>query len=472
MKENITAPHNTSIAKQKELIAKQKEFFNSGETKSYSFRKQQLQKLNQIVSTNELAILEALKKDLGKPHFEGYTSEVGFIYEEIKTTLKHLSSWMKPKSVGTPLAHFPSKSSIHSEPKGVTLIIGPWNYPFQLLLAPAVAAISAGNTCILKPSEETPHTAVLVEEIISQNFDESFLALVQGEGRIVVPEMIENNRFDHIFFTGSVPVGRIVAQLAAPHLTPVTLELGGKSPGIIDKTANLEVAARRIVFGKWLNAGQTCVAPDYLLIHKTIKAKFLDELKAAIIQSYGVSPLEEDDLAFIINQKRYETLKGYLKEGDLLYGGGYNDETRKIEPTLISGLTFDDKLLQDEIFGPILPILTYETVEEVKEIVSKNPYPLSFYVFTKDKHVEKELIHGIQFGGGAINNAIVHLANPELPFGGIGTSGFGNYHGKAGFDAFSHQKSILKSGTWFDLKQKYPPYSKLSMKLARFFMRK
>ena len=462
---------NTSIAQQLSIFTAQKEFFATQKTYDYNFRKAQLVKLKQMIQQNEKAIMQALADDFGKPEVESYMTEVGFLYEEISYTLKHLKSWMRPKKVSTGLMHFPSSSKVMYEAKGVTLIIGPWNYPFQLLLAPVIAAISAGNTCIIKPPEETLHISHLVEKLISENFDPSFLAVVMGKGKVVVSQLMENNRFDHVFFTGSVPVGRIIAQLAAPNLVPVTLELGGKSPAVIDKKANLKISARRIAFGKLMNAGQTCVAPDYLIVHETVKHEFLDELRAIIMEFYGISPTESADYTQIVNQKRYETLKGFLKEGKIVFGGAFDYEKRKIEPTLSEEITEDDQLFHEEVFGPILPIFSYSNDEEALQLIRKNPDPLAFYIFTEDKKTEDFYLKNVRFGGGAVNNTVLHLANPELPFGGIGNSGSGNYHGKAGFLAFSHEKSILRSGTWFDLRKKYPPFDKTSMKIIRFFMR-
>jgi aldehyde dehydrogenase (NAD+) len=462
---------NTPVEHQKVIFEKQKAFFESHQTKPYEFRKAQLEKLKALIKRYEQKIFKALADDFGKPELESYVTEVGFMYEEIGFYLKNLKSWMKPKKVGTPFIHFPSSSKVLYEPKGVTLVVGPWNYPFQLLLAPVVAAIAAGNTCMIKPPEETPHTSALVQKMIAEEFSEEFIAVIMGEGKVVVPELMENLTFNHVFFTGSVPVGKIIAQMAAPKLVPTTLELGGKSPAIIDKSANLEVSARRVIFGKMINAGQTCVAPDYLLVHESIKAEFVDELKSCIMQFYGISPLESKDLAQIVNEKRYNTLKGFLKEGNIIFGGAFDDDQRKIEPTLVEGVTEKDQLFQDEIFGPILPIFTYKTDDEAIAFIAKNPNPLALYLFTESKKAHKTFIDKIPFGGGAINNSVLHLSNPELPFGGIGDSGQGNYHGKAGFLTFSHQKSILKSGTWFDLKQKYPPFNDLGLKIIKMFMK-
>ena len=461
---------NTSIEKQQSIFRSQQRFFNSQQTKPLKFRKEQLQKLKNAIRSQEEAITTALEQDFGKHPFETFVTEIGQVYEEIDYALKHISQWMRPKIVESPLLAFPSSSRVLYQPKGVCLIIGPWNYPFNLIFAPVVAAISAGNTCIIKPPEETPHISQLIEKIISDNFDEGFMAVVMGEGKTVVPQMMENLHFNHVFFTGSVPVGRIIAKMAADKLVPVTLELGGKSPCVVDKSAKLTVAAKRIAFAKWVNAGQTCVAPDYLLVHESIENTFLNELKNVITSFYGKEPMESDDFAQIVNEKRYETLKGFLSEGEIIFGGAFDDQKRKIEPTLIKDVSAEDKLLTEEIFGPILPIITYSTDEEAMDKIAKNPNPLALYIFTDNKAVSDKFIQQVPFGGGCINNGLLHLANPELPFGGIGTSGQGNYHGKAGFLGFSHEKSILKSATWFDLNKKYPPYGNFILKVVKAIM--
>ncbi len=464
-------PEATATDSLERIYKAQQLYFERGETRAYRFRKQQLQKLKTIIKQHESEIHSALRNDFDKPEFESYVSEVGFVYEEINHVLKRLDYWMKPKKVSTPWVHFPSYSKVVYEPKGVALIIGPWNYPFQLLISPLVAAIAAGNTVVLKPSELTPHTALLIEKMISENFPEEYLAVVQGEGHKVVPALMNNFRFDHIFFTGSVPVGRKIAEMAAPKLVPTTLELGGKSPAVVDASANLKVAARRIAFGKWINAGQTCVAPDYLLVHESIKAEFVRELQKTVGEFYGSNALENRDYASIINQGRYTALKAYLTEGQIIFGGKTDDEKLRIEPTLIEGVKMSDKLMQEEIFGPILPLLEYAKPEEAVNMIKENPFPLSLYLFTKDSRIEKTFMENIRFGGGAVNNTVVHLSNPNLPFGGIGTSGYGNYHGKYGFKVFSYEKAIMKTGTWFDLKPKYPPYSSRSMRLVKLFMK-
>lgn len=462
---------NTSEEKQQELFKLQQSFFQSQKTKPYKFRKSQLRKLKSVIKEREEQILSALRKDFGKHPFETYVTEIGQVYEEINYALKNLSQWMRPKKVGTPLLYFPSTSKIYYQPKGVCLIIGPWNYPFNLLLSPIVAAIAAGNCCMIKPPEETPATSKLIEHMITENFEPGFLSVVMGEGKTVVPQLMNNYRFDHVFFTGSVPVGKIIAKMAAEKLVTTTLELGGKSPCIVDKSASLETAAKRIAFSKMVNAGQTCVAPDYLLVHEEIEEDFLDELRAALMTFYGsLSPTESEALAQIINQKRYDTLKEYLKEGKRIFGGSFDDEKRKIAPTLITDIKESDRLFKDEIFGPILPVFTYKTDEEAIALIEKNPNPLALYVYANNKKVYNKFVQQIAFGGGCINNGLVHLGNPELPFGGVGDSGQGNYHGKAGFMAFTHEKSILKTATWFDLSKKYPPYGNFIMKLVKKLM--
>ncbi|MFT6035030.1 MAG: aldehyde dehydrogenase (NAD+) [Marivirga sp.] len=460
------------MEKQLEIFNKQKAFFASQQSKAYSFRKAQLKKLKKIIQDNEEAIIKALRQDFGKHPFESYVSEIGVVYEEINIALKYLSQWMRPRRVGTSLLHFPSSSKVYYQPKGVCLIIGPWNYPFNLLMSPLVASLAAGNTCMLKPPEETTRVSGLVQELIGKHFEEEYVAVVTGEGKVVVPQLMENLHFDHVFFTGSVAVGKIIAKMAAEKLVTTTLELGGKSPCVVDKSASLEVAAYRIAFSKMVNAGQTCVAPDYLLIHESIEEEFLDELKAALMTFYGsLAPTESKYLAQIINQKRYDTLKGYLQEGKRIFGGTFDDKTRKIAPAMITNITEDDRLFHEEIFGPIFAVFIYKTDEEALEIISKNPNPLALYIYSNSKKVTDKFIQTVPFGGGCINNGLVHLGNPELPFGGVGNSGQGNYHGKAGFMTFSHEKSIMKTGTWFDLKLKYPPYSSVLMKIVKRFMR-
>ncbi|MFP4095896.1 MAG: aldehyde dehydrogenase [Cyclobacteriaceae bacterium] len=445
-------------------------FFDSGATRPYRFRKQQLKKLKSAISTYEKDISKALFMDLGKPDFESYISEIAFMHVEIDHTLKHLRKWMRTKKVSTPLTIFPASSKIIREPLGVTLIIGAWNYPFQLLLAPLIGAIAGGNAAVIKPSELTPHTARVIETLIDETFDRDYISVVQGEGSEVVPALLDRHRFDHIFFTGSIPVGSKIAQQAAKKLTPVTLELGGKSPAIVDSSANLKIAARRIAWGKFYNAGQTCVSPDYLLVEENVKDAFVEKMKEVLQEFYGEGTENNKDYTRILNEKRFDTLTAFLKQGRIILGGQHDKEKLYIAPTLMDEVKLDSPVMQEEIFGPILPVITFRKYEEAVQIIRRNPHPLSLYLFTSDKSKEKLIMEGVQFGGGAINDTIAHLSNPELPFGGIGNSGMGRYHGKYSFDTFTHQKSVIKNITWFDNKLRYPPYSLGKRKLAKWFI--
>jgi aldehyde dehydrogenase (NAD+) len=438
----------------------QRQFFESGKTRSYAFRKGQLNRLKKCIQANEEAITEALRQDLHKAPLESYTTEIGFVYEEINYTLKHLKEWMRPVKVATPLIAQPASSRIYRDPLGLTLIIAPWNYPFQLLLSPLVGAIAGGNCAVLKPSEETPQTARVIEQIIAQAFPPEYIRVVQGIGSEVVPALMENIPFDHVFFTGSVPVGKLIMAAAARQLTPVTLELGGKSPCIVDATANLPVAARRIAWGKFLNAGQTCVAPDYLLVHASVKDRLVALIAETLREFYGEDPALSPDYPRMVNAKRFDAVAKLLGSGNTLLGGQTNPGEKYIAPTLVDGVTFDDPVMQEEIFGPLLPVLTYGRLEEVPQLVGRQPYPLALYLFTDDSQAEKYILENVRFGGGCVNDTVIHLSNPAIPFGGVGTSGFGSYHGKFSFDTFTHQKGVLKTMTRLDIPLRYPPYGK------------
>ncbi len=453
------------------VFQSQRDYFDSAATRSYEFRIAQLRKLKQAISLNEQEILNALYQDMHKPAFEAFTSEVGVMYEEINHTIKHLKTWMKKTRVHTPLVLHPSSSKIVFEPLGVVLIIGPWNYPFQLLFAPLVGAIAAGNTTILKPSDNTKHTAAIIEKLITETFESKYISVVSGPGAMVGPILIEKYKFDHIFFTGSQRVGKQIMMMAAQHLTPVTLELGGKSPAIVDQHVNIKVAAKRLIWSKFFNAGQTCVAPDYLLIHKEVKEAFVQEMKKSIIEFYGSSHDENPNLTHIVNDKRFDKLLSYLPQGTILHGGGFNREKLFIEPTLIDDVSLNSPIMQEEIFGPILPILTYSSKNEIIDVVRHNRHPLACYIFSSDKRFTQFIIDHIEFGGGAINNALVHLANPDLPFGGVGNSGMGSYHGKHSFEVMSHAKSILSTATFFDPPFKYAPYTQSKMRWAHKFFK-
>lgn len=440
----------------KDIIKKQRDYFNNGRTRDVDFRIEQLRLLKKTIKDNEDKILNALNKDLKKSYFEGYETEVGILLEEIDYTIKKVKSWAKSKRVKTPITHFLSRSYIHPEPYGVVLIMAPWNYPFQLTIAPLIGAIAAGNCSILKPSEYSNYTSEIIYNIIKENFDEGFVAVIKG-GR-EVNEKLLNENFDYIFFTGSIPVGKIVMEAAAKNLTPVTLELGGKSPCIVDKDIDTKLAARRIVWGKFLNAGQTCVAPDYLLVHEDTKDKLIKDMKEIINEFYGDNPKESPDYPRIINKKHLDRLSNLLNSGNILVGGETDKESLYIEPTIIDNVSWEDSVMADEIFGPILPIIEYRNIEEVIEMVNSYYKPLALYLFSNNKLNIDKIIGNIPFGGGCINDTIVHLASPYMPFGGVGSSGIGSYHGKASFDTFSHKKSILKKSNLFDIKLRYPPY--------------
>ena len=446
-------------------------FFDSSKTRNYDFRKLQLVKLKATIKKYEEDVLKALYDDLHKPKFEAFGSEVGFMYQEINHTLKHLKKWMKPKKVATPLAHFPSRSTVYSEPLGIVLILAPWNYPFQLLLAPLVSAIAAGNCAVLKTANQTPKTSKIIAKIIAEAFDEHYVSAISMEDAQVIPDMIDKYRFDHIFFTGSIRVGKLIMSAAAKQLIPVTLELGGKSPCIVDKTANIDVAAKRIAWSKAFNAGQTCVAPDYILVHSAVKEELVQKMGQYFDEILGDDPENSENYGLMIHDKHFESVVGLLDDGNILYGGKTNAEKRFIQPTIMDGITMESRLMQVEIFGPILPIITWNNYEEAAAVIRKNPYPLAFYVYTNDKKLEDKFIHSFPFGGGCINNGLAHLNNPNIPFGGVGSSGMGRYHSKDGFDTFSHKKSIMRTGTWLDNKFKYAPYTEKGYKLMKWFFK-
>lgn len=447
---------NIATADMQKIIGRQRQFFDSGRTRGVDFRIAQLKKLQAAIKTHEEELLKALKKDLGKSGFEAYGSEVGTIYEELRHTMKQLPKWAKPISVGTPMLFQPSSSKLYPEPRGVALIIGPWNYPVQLMLAPLIAAIAAGNCTVLKPSELAPATALAITALIEKTFSPEFCAVIPGG----VPETtaLLAQRFDHIFFTGSVPVGRIVMRAAAEHLTPVTLELGGKSPCIVDTDTDIAVTARRIVWGKFYNTGQTCIAPDYLLVPKSIKNELLKAMKAEITSFFGVDPAKSPDYGRIINERHFDRLAALLEGAQVAVGGELDRSSLYMAPTIVDNAKLGDKIMEDEIFGPLLPVLEYETLDQAIDVVKQRSHPLACYVFTNRAAVEERIIRDIPFGGGCVNNTLVHFANANLPFGGCGNSGVGAYHGKVGFDAFSHHKSIVKSSFKMDVKLRYPPY--------------
>ena len=437
----------------------QRSFFETGTTKEYDFRIAQLKKLKAVVEKHELEIFEALYTDLKKSPEECWITENGFFLSELKNAISKLSGWMKSKRVNTNLANLPSKSFIISEPLGVVLIISPWNYPFQLLFTPLIGAIAAGNCVVLKSSEFAPATSAVMKKIIEETFDEKYIFFTEGDGATVIPQMMDNFVFDHVFYTGSTAVGKIIYQSAAKNLVPVTLELGGKSPCIVEADADIKVAAKRIAFPKFSNAGQMCVAPDYVLVHASQKEALVAELKKAIDGFFKADAATSYDYGKIINQKQFDRLLTYFNDGNILYGGTSDKEKLFVAPTLMDDINLDGGIMKDEIFGPILPIISFTTMKEALDIINKHKNPLAFYVFTSNNEKEKQWLNAVAFGGGCVNNASVHLVNHNLPFGGRGASGLGNYHGHFSFDTFSHKKSILRTPTWIDPSIKYPPYA-------------
>ncbi len=445
---------NTSV-----ITEKMRGYFETGVTKSYDFRKQQLLKLKATVQKYEIEIFEALHKDLHKSKEECWITENGFFLSELGVAIKKLSSWMKKERVRTNLLNIPSRSYIMAEPLGVVLIISPWNYPFQLLLTPLIGAIAAGNCVVLKPSELAPATAAIMKKIIDETFDPQYISYVEGDGATIVPEMMNNFIFDHVFYTGSTAVGKIIYELAAKNLVPVTLELGGKSPCIVEADADIKTAAKRIAMPKFSNAGQMCVAPDYLLVHHSKKDELVKELKKVIQDFFGDDAQKSDFFGRIINEKQFTRLEKYLSSGKLLAGGKTDKANLYIEPTLLEIDDVNDPVMQEEIFGPVLPILSFNNMDDALKIIKQHKNPLAMYVFTSSAEKEKKWLNAVPFGGGCINNASLHLTNHKLPFGGRGASGMGSYHGKFSFDTFSHKKAVMKTPTWLDLAIKYPPYT-------------
>ncbi|MFV5701031.1 aldehyde dehydrogenase [Flavobacterium sp. XS2P12] len=421
------------------------------------FRKETLIKLLNVIITHENEIIQALYDDFRKPAFEAVLTETNYVISELKDTIKNLHKWAKPKKVFPSILNFPSTDYIYKEPYGKVLIIAPWNYPFQLALCPLISAVAAGNQVVLKPSELTPKTSEIIAKIIKKTFQISHVAVV--EGGVEVTQNLLSQRWDYIFFTGSVPVGKIVAKAAAENLTPVTLELGGKNPCIIDETANLKLAAKRIVWGKFINAGQTCIAPDYILIQKNMKSHFLEFMKEEITKAYGENPKLSPDYARIINQKNWLRLVSMIEEDKVVFGGLSEIENCYISPTLIDESSADSLIMQEEIFGPLLPILSYENETEINAIISKYEKPLALYVFTENHSFAQKIIQKYSFGGGCINDTVIHFSNKRLPFGGVGHSGIGAYHGSLSFDTFSHKKGIVKKANWLDLPMRYAPYN-------------
>jgi aldehyde dehydrogenase (NAD+) len=435
-------------------IQNQRQFFATGATREINFRLEQLKRLKQAILDRQDAIVAAVKADLGRPEFEAYF-EIASI-AEVNYAIKHLKSWAKPRKISTPIDQFPASASIRSEPLGVVLIIGPWNYPFQLMINPLVGAIAAGNCAILKPSELASQTSRVVTELINQTFDPNYIVAI--EGGVEVSQQLLAEKFDRIFFTGGTKVGQIVMEAAAKHLTPVTLELGGKSPCIVDRDVQLDYAAKRITWGKFINAGQTCIAPDYLLVDRQIKPALLDRIQFYIREFYGEDPSLSPDYSRLISDRHFDRLAGFLQHGKVLIGGQTKPEERYIAPTLIDEVDWSFPVMQDEIFGPILPVLEYGDLSEAIAQINQRPKPLALYLFSRDAQKQQQILEQTSSGGVCLNDTVMHVGVTELPFGGVGDSGIGSYHGKASFDTFSHQKSVLKKAFWLDLDWRYAPY--------------
>ncbi|MCY8230409.1 aldehyde dehydrogenase [Priestia endophytica] len=446
------------------LIEKQRAFFETDTTKDVAFRKENLTKLKSAVKRYEQQLLDALQRDLHKSETEAYMTEIAFIYEEIRFVLKHLDSWTKPQKVKTPVSHLGSKSYLYREPYGVTLIIAPWNYPVQLQFSPLIGAIAGGNTALLKPSEYTPTVSRWISKLIQKTFPSEYIAVV--EGGVEESQALLNERFDYIFFTGSVAIGKEVMKAAANYLTPLTLELGGKSPCIVDQDANIELAAKRIAWGKFTNASQTCIAPDYVIVHEQIREEFVQELKAVVKEFYGETPLNSEKFGKIVSKRHFTRLLAFLQDGDILFGGQYEEVENRISPTLLENIMWEDSVMKEEIFGPILPLFSFTKFEDLKYHLGKTPNPLALYYFSEDEKKQEKIINSFSFGGGCINDTVMHVANTHLPFGGVGESGMGKYHGKGSFDAFTHEKGILKQTTKFDLPIRYPSF-KNSLKYVK-----
>lgn len=453
MVEEITTTDVESI---KHLINAQRSFYRSGATRDVDFRIKSLNRLKKVIKSLEKEIYAALTEDLQKPKFETYTSEIGMIYEDINLMVSKLKLWTKPQLQTTGITNFPAKSYVYSEPFGVSLIIGAWNYPLQLTLVPLVGAIAAGNCAIVKPSELSVASSSIIAKIVEKAFDKDHVAVV--EGGIEVSQALLEQKFDFIFFTGSTNVGRIVNMAAAKHLTPVVLELGGKSPCIVDETADIDLAARRICWGKFFNAGQSCVAPDYVLVHHSKKVKLIQAIEKTIEEFFGADPQKSSDLSRIVSKRHFDRLINLLKDANVVIGGTNDEEFRYLSPTVVDLEDSNHPLMEDEIFGPILPIISINSLEDAIEKVYDHPNPLALYIFSTRYKNQQKVINSLNFGGGCINDTVAHVANNGIPFGGIGSSGMGQYHGKASFEIFSHKKSILHKAAWPDVPLRYPPY--------------
>ena len=454
--------------KMKEQLQKQREFFLSGATLDLEWRMEQLKNFKKALKKNELLLIDALKKDLGKPEYEIYTAELAVVYEELNAAIKHLYRWSEIHDVDTRIDQYPGKIHVHHVPKGLVLIISPWNYPVRLALIPLISAMAAGNAVALKPAALSKHTSAIIKQVLAETFPAEYINVYEGD--IEVGRELLQEKFDHIFFSGNPKTGKEVMRAAAEHMTPVTLELGGKSPCIIEETADLTAAARRIIWGKCLNSGQTCVAPDYILIDRRLKDKMLIELKNAYQKLYPEGVMGSEDYGRMVDEAHFDKVINYLEQGDVVIGGQYDREKLKIEFTVLDNVDVDSPVMQDEIFGPILPIAAYDTIEEAMAFVRQRPTPLALYLFTRAPEVEKRIINGLAYGGGCVNDTILHAFGSSHPFGGVGDSGMGGYHGRTGFETFSHEKTILYQPNELTVPLRYPPYKK-KLKLIRSIMR-
>jgi acyl-CoA reductase-like NAD-dependent aldehyde dehydrogenase len=452
-----------------QLIEAQRRFFNSGKTKSLDFRVSQLQKLYDVVLKFEKPLEKALYDDLRKPEMEAWATEVGVTLAEIKSTISDVKKWVKPEKVKTPLFFLPGSSWLYPEPYGVCLIISPWNYPFKNLMGPLIGCISAGNTAILKPSELSPATSAIIKKIITETFPAEYLTVVEGAADET--QQLLEERFGYIMFTGGTEIGRIIYQKAAKHLTPVTLELGGKSPCIVDKDTDLDVTVKRIAWGKYLNAGQICIAPDYILVHKDVKAEFVSKVKATITEFFGNNPKDSKDFGRIVSNKHFHRIKNLI-DGDVVAGGETDESQKYIAPTIINNVKLTDKVMQEEIFGPIMPIIEWQNADEIIKIINTGSKPLALYVFTKNYDLKERIINETSSGSVVINDVILHAGHGYLPFGGVGNSGIGAYNGKIGFETFSHKKPVLKRSFLGDVKQKYAPYDAGKLNFIKFAIRR
>lgn len=443
-----------------QIFSAQREYFASGATKPLEFRRTMLRRLGCAIRDYEPQLLQALKLDLGKPEFESYAAEIGFVLSDIEHTLAKLPAWHRDKKVHSPLMHFPARSRVVSEPLGLTLIIGPWNYPFQLIMAPLVGALAAGNCAVVKPANISANVAEVIRDLLEHTFSSKYVACFMG-GRDVNTALLEKP-FDLVFYTGNPEVGRSVMAAAARHLTPVVLELGGKSPCIIDENVNLDIAVNRLVWAKYFNAGQTCVAPDYVYVHKAIKDEFIAKVTARIASNFGENPQQSDSYGRIVNDKHFERLRGYLDDAEVIVGGTVDATERYFSPTVLNNVNWQSSVMQEEIFGPIMPVLEYENIDECINEINRNPKPLALYIFSSDKTVVKKIIERTSSGGVCVNDCIVHMASKNLPFGGVGNSGLGKYHGYYSYECFSQKKAVMVRATWLDIPLRYAPYPKLN----------